>query len=64
MPPGPAVAPPEKIFLTCHGLSASGPVSWSGNFFGSAAAFMPSQMKRPACWWLPWPAAIVGVKPM
>ena len=29
--------------------SPSGPVSWSGNMFGSAAACTPSQMKRPAC---------------
>ncbi len=64
VPPVPAVLPPEKTFLTCHVLSAFGPVSWSGNMLGSAAASMPSQMKRPACWWLPWPAPSVGVKPM
>jgi hypothetical protein len=39
-----AVEPPEKTFLTCHVESAFGPVSWSGNMFGSAAALTPSQM--------------------
>jgi hypothetical protein len=49
VPPVPAVLPPENTFLTCQVLSASGPVSWSGNMFGSAAACTPSQVKRPAC---------------
>jgi len=44
VPPVPAVLPPEKIFLTCHVLSAFGPVSCSGNIVGSAAASTPSQM--------------------
>ena len=39
-----AVAPPLKAFLTCQVDSAFGPVSCSGNMFGSAAALMPSQM--------------------
>jgi hypothetical protein len=64
VPPVPALAPPEKTFLTCQVDSASGPVSCSGNIAGSAAAFMPSQMYRPAIWWLPWPAFSDGVKPM
>ena len=64
VPPVPAVLPPEKIFLTCHVLRAFGPVSCSGNIDGSAAASMPSQMRRPACWWLPCPTASVGLKPM
>ncbi len=38
VPPVPAVAPPEKTFLTCQVLSAFGPVSCSGNIVGSAAA--------------------------
>ena len=50
--------------VCCLLACACGPVSWSGNMLGSAAACMPSQMKRPACWWLPWPAASVGVNPM
>ncbi len=44
VPPVPAVLPPEKTFLTCHVLSASGPSSCSGNMLGSAAASTPSQM--------------------
>ena len=43
-PPVPAVLPPEKTFLTCQVVSAFGPVSCSGNMFGSAAARTPSQM--------------------
>ncbi len=64
VPPVPAVLPPEKAFFTCHVLSAWGPVSWSGKKDGLAAALMPSQIIRPAHWWLPWPAPRVGVKPM
>ena len=44
VPPVPVVLPPEKTFLTCQVLRAFGPVSCSGNMFGSAAALTPSQM--------------------
>ena len=44
VPPVPVVEPPEKTFLTCHVDRAFGPVSWSGNMVGSAAALTPSQM--------------------
>ncbi len=64
VPPVPAVDPPEKAFLTCQVVSGCAPVSWSGKKLGFAAALMPSQIIRPAHWWLPWPAPRVGVKPM